>query len=163
MDRRSNAILSALFTLVVFVGLPVGVICLLPADIAAQIGQLGFNVSSLLDQTIVIGVVVAAIIVLKGFVDEKSVGHLLLNLASNGITLLFTFIVLGLGNIGGMGLTTVNLSMENAEIMVMMDMRLLLQIAVLIVVLKVIQVVLEWREVRAEAAQKASTPQTATS
>jgi len=87
------------------------------------------------------------------------VAYLLLNLASNGITLLFTFVVLGLGSIGSMGLTTVNLSMGNTEITVTTDMRLLLQIAVLLVALKMVQVVLEWREVRAEAAQKASAPQ----
>ena len=162
MGRRSNAILSALFTLVVFVGLPVGVIYLLPVDIAAQLSQLGFGVQGLLDQTIVISLVIAAIIVAKGFIDEKSVAYLLLNLASNGITLLFTFVVLGLGNIGSMGLTTIKLSMGNTEITVMTDMRLLLQIAVLLVVLKMIQVVLEWREVRVEAAQKVSAPQPGT-
>jgi hypothetical protein len=43
-----------------------------------------------------------------------------------------------------------------------MDMRLLLQVAVLTVVLRMIQAVLEWREARAEAVQKANAPQLST-
>ena len=162
MSRRTGAILSALFTLAIFVGLPIGVLYLLPADLAAQLSQVGFSVQGLLDQTVIIGVVIAAITIAKGFIDDKTVTYLLLNLASNGITLLFTFIVLGLGNVGSMGLTTVNLNMENAETTVVMDMRLLLQVAVLTVVLKMIQAVLEWREARVEAAQKVNAPQPGT-
>jgi hypothetical protein len=162
MSRRTGAILSALFTLAIFVGLPIGVLYLLPADLAAQLSQVGFSVQGLLDQTVIIGVVIAAITIAKGFIDDKTVTYLLLNLASNGITLLFTFIVLGLGNVGSMGLTTVNLNMENAETTVVMDMRLLLQVAVLTVVLKMIQAVLKWREARVEAAQKVNAPQPGT-
>lgn len=162
MNRRTSAILSALFTLAIFVGLPIGVLYLLPADLAAQLSQVGFSVQGLLNQTVIIGVVIAAITIAKGFIDDKTITYLLLNLASNSITLLFTFIVLGLGNVGSMGLTTVNLNIQNAETTVVMDMRLLLQVAVLTVVLRMIQAVFEWREARAEAAQKANAPQPGT-
>ena len=159
MNRRTSAILSALFTLAIFVGLPIGVLYLLPANLAAQLNQVGFSVQGLLNQTVIIGVVIAAITIAKGFIDNKTITYLLLNLASKSITLLFTFIVLGLGNVGSMGLTTVNLNIQNAETTVVMDMRLLLQIAVLTVALRMIQAVFEWREERAEAAQKANAPQ----
>jgi hypothetical protein len=162
MNRRTSAILSALFTLAIFVGLPIGVLYLLPADLTAQLSQVGFSVQGLLNQTVIIGVVIAAITIAKGFIDDKTITYLLLNLASNSITLLFMFIVLGLGNVGSMGLTTVKLSMQNAETTVVMDMRLLLQVAVLTVVLRMIQAVLEWREARAEAVQKANAPQLST-
>ena len=162
MNRRTSAILSALFTLAIFVGLPMGVLYLLPADLTAQLSQVGFSVQGLLNQTVIIGVVIAAITIVKGFIDDKTITYLLLSLASNSITLLFTFIVLGLGNVGSMGLTTVNLNIQNAETTVVMDMRLLLQVAVLTVVLRMIQAVFEWREARAEAAQKANAPQPGT-
>jgi len=162
MNRRTSAILSALFTLAIFVGLPIGVLYLLPADLATQLSQVGFSVQGLLYQTVAIGVVIAAITLAKGFIDDKTVAYLLLNLASNGVTLLFTFMVLGLGNVGSMGLTTVKLNIQNAETTVVMDMRLLLQVAVLTVVLRMIQAVLEWREARAEAAQTANAPQPST-
>ena len=162
MNRRTSAILSALFNLAIFVGLPIGVLYLLPADLTAQLSQVGFSVQGLLNQTVIIGVVIAAITIAKGFIDDKTITYLLLNLASNSITLLFTFIVLGLGNVGSMGLTTVKLNMQNAETTVVMDMRLLLQVAVLTVVLRMIQAVLEWREARAEAAQKTNAPQLST-
>jgi hypothetical protein len=162
MNRRTSAILSALFALAIFVGLPIGVLYLLPADLTAQISQAGFSVQGLLTQTVILGVVIAAITIAKGFIDNKTITYLLLNLASNGITLLFTFIVLGFGNVGSMGLTTVKLNRQNTKITLVMDMRLLLQVAVLTVVLRMIQAVFEWREARAEVALKANAPQPST-
>ena len=80
MNRRTSAILSALFTLAIFVGLPIGVLYLLPADLVAQLSQVGFSVQGLLNQTVIIGVVIAAITITRGFIDDKTITYLLLNL-----------------------------------------------------------------------------------
>ena len=161
MSRRVNAIISALITLMIFVGVPLAVTYLLPPDLAGQLNQVGFSLQGFVNQTVMIGVVIAAITLTKGFIDEKSLAYLFLNIASNGITLLFTFIVLGLGNVGSMGLTTINLAMGNAETVVILDLRLFLQIAVVTVLLKMVQAVFEWKEARDEAERHFAAPRTA--
>ena len=69
----------------------------------AMATEYGFDLPSLFNQMMIIGVVTAALTLIKGFVDETSVISLLVTIGQNLSSLIFMVILLGAGNIMSMG------------------------------------------------------------
>ena len=150
--NTTGAIISALITLVLFVGVPYMLPQYLPDNIIQSLVDSGFDLDGLLNQIMLIGGVTAALTLVKGFVDESSVISLLVSIAQNVSTIAFTVILLGAGNIASLGITEMNIEMEGLTSVIIMDLRVFIYFTLLTVALKVIKSYLEWNEARIESA-----------
>lgn len=151
MDKRIGAVISAAITLTVFTALPLFAPRFMPPELSQMLGDTGLDIEVFLNQIAMMGVVAAALTLAKGFVDEVSVISLAIALIQNGVTLVITFLFLGLGSLGSLGATTITVELEEAVNVIVLDMRLFIQITAVTVVLRMIQAFLVWNEARDEA------------
>lgn len=152
MANKTGAVISAVLTLILFVGVPYMLPDYIPADLAAQIEESGFNLSEFTNQVMMIGVATAALTLVGGFVDPTSVIALLVKIAQAGFSLILIVVFLGAGNLANLGYTTFDIAMEGVQSSIAMDLRVFVYISIGTILLKVIQVYLEWNEARIEAA-----------
>jgi len=152
MANKTGAIISAAITLILFVGIPYLLPDYIPADLAAQIKQSGFNLADFSNQIMMIGVVTAVMTLVGGFVEPTSVIALLVKIAQAGFSLVLIIVFLGAGSIANLGYTTFDIAMEGVQSTIAMDLRVFVYISIGTILLKVIQVYLEWNEARIEAA-----------
>lgn len=152
MANKTGAIISAAITLILFVGIPYLLPDYIPADLAAQIEQSGFNLADFSNQIMMIGVVTAVMTLVGGFVEPTSVIALLVKIAQAGFSLVLIIVFLGAGSIANLGYTTFDIAMEGVQSTIAMDLRVFVYISIGTILLKVIQVYLEWNEARIEAA-----------
>ena len=152
MASKSGAVISAAITLILFVGIPYLLPDYIPPDLAAQIEQSGFNLADFSNQIMMIGVVTAAFTLIGGFVNPISVIALLVKIAQAGFSLVLIVVFLGAGNIRSLGYTTFDVAMEGVHNSIAMDLRVFVYISIGAILLKIIQVYLEWNEARIEAA-----------
>jgi hypothetical protein len=134
--------------LIVFVALPLYAPSLVPPELEGTLADSGFDLAAFIQQISMIGVVVAVVTLVKGFVEPSSPLHLAASLASSLVMLVFTLITLSLGDIGDLGFTTVNMTIEGGVNTVVLDMRFFVQIATLTVGLQVINSILEFIDAR---------------
>ncbi|MCJ7731819.1 hypothetical protein MUP51_05830, partial [Candidatus Bathyarchaeota archaeon] len=87
-----------------------------------------------------------------GFVDPSSVIALVVKIAQAGSSLVFMVLLLGAGNIAGLGYTQFDIAMQGAQSSIAMDLRVFVYISIGTILLKVVQVYLEWNEARIQAA-----------
>ncbi len=149
---KIGAVFSAAITLILFVGIPYYLPSYIPADLAAQIEQSGFSIASFTNQIMIIGAVTAGFTLVGGFVDPKSVIALIVKIAQAGSSLIFLVLLLGAGNIASLGYTEFEIAMQGATTSIAMDLRVFVYISIATILLKVVQVYLEWNEARIEAA-----------
>jgi ABC-type multidrug transport system fused ATPase/permease subunit len=152
MANKTGAIISAAITLILFVGIPYLLPDYIPADLAAQIEQSGFNLADFSNQIMMIGVVTAVMTLVGGFVEPTSVIALLVKIAQAGFSLVLIIVFLGAGSIANLGYTTFDVAMEGVQSTIAMDLRVFVYLSIGTILLKVIQVYLEWNEERIEAA-----------
>ena len=152
MANKTGAIISAAITLILFVGIPYLLPDYIPPDLAAQIEQSGFNLADFSNQIMMIGVVTAVMTLVGGFVEPTSVIALLVKIAQAGFSLVLIIVFLGAGSIANLGYTTFDIAMEGVQSTIAMDLRVFVYISIGTILLKVIQVYLEWNEARIEAA-----------
>lgn len=152
MAKRLEAIFSALITLILFVGIPYILPNYFPEDLAVQLEQSGFNLDSFSNQMMIIGAITAGLTILSGFVDPTSVIALLVNLAQACSSLIFIILLLGVGNITGLGYTEFQIDMQGVQSKISMDLRVFVYISIVTIVLKMMQVYLKWNETRIEEA-----------
>ncbi len=150
--NTTGAIVSALITLVIFVGIPYIAPSYLGPETTAMAADYGFDLPSLFNQMMMIGAVTAALTLVKGFVDETSVISLLVTIAQSLSSLMFTVILLGAGNIMSMGLTEFTIEQMGVTSIIRMDLRVFIYFTFGTIGLKVIQSYLEWTEARRDAA-----------
>jgi hypothetical protein len=146
MAKRLEAIFSAVITLILFVGIPYILPNYIPEDLAVQIEQSGFDLDSFSNQIMIIGTI------LSGFVDPTSILALLVNLAQACSSLIFIIVLLGVGNVAGLGYTEFEFAMQGIQSKISMDLRVFVYISIVTSVLKMIQVYLKWNETRIEGA-----------
>jgi len=152
MANKTGAIISAAITLILFVGIPYLLPDYIPPDLAAQIEQSGFNLADFSNQIMMIGVVTAVMTLIGGFVEPTSVIALLVKIAQAGFSLVLIVVFLGAGSIANLGYTTFDIAMEGVQSTIAMDLRVFVYLSIGTILLKVIQVYLEWNEERVEAA-----------
>ena len=152
MAKRLEAIFSAVITLILFVGIPYILPNYIPEDLAVQIEQSGFNLDSFSNQIMIIGAITAGLTILSGFVDPTSILALLVNLAQACSSLIFIIVLLGVGNVAGLGYTEFEFAMQGIQSKILMDLRVFVYISIVTIVLKMIQVYLKWNETRIEGA-----------
>ena len=156
--NRTGAIVSALITLVIYVGIPYIAPSYLNPETLTMAKEYGFNLPSLFNQMMIIGVVTAALTLIKGFVDETSVISLLVTIGQNLSSLIFMVVLLGAGNIMKMGLTELTVSQQGVTSIIVMDLRVFIYFTFGTIGMKVIQSFLEWTEVRKDAAPSGRIP-----
>ncbi len=153
MNRKVGAVLNAVLTLAAFTVIPLILPSYLPPDLMDALSQGGFDLTSFLNEVALIGVAMAAIALVKGLVDESSPIHLGVSIVSKVFWLVFTFTVLGLGNLAGLGVTTFSIEMEEGVNTVVFDLSLFAYLAVATVLLKIVHSILEFRDARSKAAR----------
>jgi hypothetical protein len=129
MAKRLDAIISAVVTLILFVGIPYILPNYIPEDLAVQIEQSGFNLDSFSNQMMIIGAVTAGLTLLAGFVDPTTIIALLVNLAQACSSLIFIILLLGVGNITGLGYTEFEFAMQGIQSKISMDLRVFVYIS----------------------------------
>jgi len=154
MSRKTGAVISAVITLAIFVVLPLYLPDLLPPDMMLMVSNMGFDLEGLLGQIATIGVIMALITLLKGFVERTSVAYLILSAGSSIVTLMIIIQSVGLGDMQSMGVTTISLEVEGGVNTAVIDMRLFVQLAIVLVALQILQSILEFRDARVEEGRR---------
>ena len=161
MSRKTSAILSALFTLVLFVGLPLYAPSQIPEEYFEMFSETGVDVNAFIYQIATIGLVASVLTLVKGFVPMTSYIYLLASLSSNAMMLYFNLVTFSVGDVAKLGQLTVTTEIPGGVNTMLLDMRLFIQLAFLAVGLQIIYTVLEFINARKEevkAGMEASTP-----
>ena len=161
MSRKTSAVLSALITLVIFVGLPLYAPSQIPEEYFEMFSETGVDVNAFIYQIATIGLVASVLTLVKGFVPMTSYIYLLASLSSNAMTLYFNLVTFSVGDLAKLGQLTVTTEIPGGVNTMLLDMRLFIQLAFLAVGLQVIYTVLEFinaRKEEAKAEMEASTP-----
>jgi len=156
--NKTGAIISALITLVIYVGIPYIAPSYLTPESMTMAADYGFDLPMIFNQMMIIGVVTAALTLIKGFVDETSVISLLVTIGQNLSSLIFMVVLLGAGNILSMGLSEFSIEQQGVASLIRMDLRVFIYFTFGTIGLKVIQSFLEWTEARREAAPPGRIP-----
>ncbi len=161
MSRKTSAILSALFTLVLFVGLPLYAPSQIPEEYFEMFSETGVDLNAFIYQIATIGLVASALTLVKGFVPMTSYIYLLASLSSNAMMLYFNLVTFSVGDVAKLGQLTVTTEIPGGVNTMLLDMRLFIQLAFLAVGLQIIYTVLEFinaRKEEAKAGMETSTP-----
>jgi hypothetical protein len=161
MSRRTSAVLSALFTLVIFVGLPLYAPSQIPEEYFEMFSETGVDLNAFTYQIATIGLIATVLTLVKGFVSMTSYIYLLASLSSNAMMLYFNLVTFSVGDLAQLGQLTVTTEIPGGFNTMLLDMRLFIQLAFVAVGLQVIYTVLEFinaRKGEAKAATKAPTP-----
>ena len=153
MSRRSSAVLSALFTLVLFVGLPLYAPSQIPEEYFEMFSETGVDLNAFIYQIATIGLVASVLTLVKGFVPMSSYIYLLASLSSNAMMLYFNLVTFSVGDLAKLGQVTVVTEIPGGVNTMLLDMRLFIQLAFLAVGLQVIYTVLEFINARKEEAK----------
>lgn len=150
MKISSSAVFSALITIALFVVIPQVLIRLLPSSVLTQFEASGLDLQSFVIQSSILGIVIAAITLSKGIVKKTSITYLILDVVANTVALAFLLIVVGIGNVGNLGLTSFNIKQENASVNIILNLQIFIWITIGLVTLRVINSIVEFGEARAE-------------
>jgi hypothetical protein len=134
----------------IFVVLPLAGPRYLPKDLQEKLQSSGFDTQSIAIETATIGLVVTMIILIKGIVDPSSVTYLLVSLVSSGLSLIVTLIVLGVGSISNLGLTSFKVVANQVETYIKLDLRVFIWIMIGVVLFQMAQAYFEWQEFKTE-------------
>lgn len=148
MSRKVMAVVSAAISLLIFTVLPIYASSLIPQELEAVLAGTGFNPTGFTNQISMIGIVTAALALVKGFVAAASPLYLVASIASSGVTLALTMVTLSLGEWSNMGITTISTDIEGMMNTTVIDLRLFVQLAVLSVGLQIIHSIWEFMEAR---------------
>jgi hypothetical protein len=154
MSRKTGAVISAVITLGIFTVFPLYLPDLLPPEMMLMVSNMGFDLEGLLGQIATIGVIMAMITLLKGFVERNSVAYFTLSAGSSIVTLIIIMESVGLGDMQNLGVTTISLEVEGGVNTAVIDMRLFVQLAIVLVALQIVQSILDFRDARVEGGQK---------
>lgn len=148
MNRKLGSVISAAITLIVFTVLPFYAPSLLTPEVEQALSQAGFDQAGFINQIAIMGVVVALLTLVRGFSPESSPLCLLASIASSVSMLAFTLLTLSLGDLGGLGITTISMNVQGVFNTVVLDLRLFVQLAILSVALQVIHSILVFADAR---------------
>lgn len=153
MSNRTGALVSAAITLLIFTVIPLMTPRYLPPSYMETLSRTGIDVPSFVNQLAIMGVAVAALTLVKGFVAPSSPIYLLAALASSGLTFAFTVVTLSFGRLeelGNLGLTTMTVEVQGSVNAITLDFRFLVQLTALTVALRMVEAVFANLEARKE-------------
>jgi hypothetical protein len=150
MNRRIQSVVSAAITLLIFTALPLYAPSQLSPDLESIVSQAGIDLTGFVSQIAWIGVVIAALTLVKGFVVKHSPLYLLASVASSTVTLAFTLITLSLGDWGNLGVTTISMDLQDTTNTIVLDLSVFVKLAAVSVSLEVIHSILEFADARKE-------------
>ena len=150
MRIKTGAVISAAITLLIFTVLPLYAPSQIPPEFTELLAEAGISLTGFLNQIAMIGVVIAALTLAKGFVEASSPVYLLASIGSSVVMLAVTVITLSLGDLSNLGVTTVTMDIEGAVSTAVVDLRFFVQLAALSVGLQIIHAFLEFMEARKE-------------
>lgn len=150
-SKRLGAVVGALLTLILFVVIPYTITPYIPPYISQLIAQSELDLQGLLNQIMIIGVVSAALTLVKGFLSEASMVSLIVSVAQNVASLVFTAMLLGIGDIGSLGVAYFTFKVDSTTSHVAMNLRVFIVVVMLIVGLRVVEAYLVWDEARIKA------------
>ncbi len=153
MNVRWGEVIGALFTFLVLVAIPLAAVNYMPAQTLEQLSATGLNIQLLATETAMLGLVVSAIALAKAVTNRTSVAYLLLDISSNIISLVFALLVVGVGNIASLGLSSFSLQQGKVTTEIVLDLRIFIYITICVVTFSVLQSIAKFREARAEARQ----------
>ena len=153
MSNKTGALISAAITLLIFTVIPLMAPGYLPPSTLETLAQTGIEVSSFVNQLAIMGVAVAGLTLVKGFVEPSSPLYLLAALASSGVTFVFILVTMSLGRLeelGNLGLTTMNVEVQGSVNAIVLDFRLFIQLTALTVALRMGEAVFAYLKARKE-------------
>ena len=154
MVVRWGDVAVALVTFLMLVVLPLGAIRLLPIATLTQIEASSLNVQFLALQTAVLGLVVVALTLIKALVMKTSIVYLVVEISSNIASLVFALLVVGIGNIGNLGYSSLRLTQAKLTTEIILDLRIFIWLTIAIVTLSIFQSVAKYREAKNEEVLK---------
>lgn len=150
MSKKGGAIVSATITLIIFTVLPLYLPSLIPPQFESMISEVGIDLESFTSQIATMGVIIAGITLVKGFMEKSSIGYLLMSIGSSVITLFIIMDSISLGDPESLGIATISMEISGGVNTAIIDMRLFVQLAVVGVVLQIVQSILDFRDARKE-------------
>jgi hypothetical protein len=148
MNRKVRAVFHASIIFVFLVILPLWIPSLIPHEIIVTLTQGTIDLPSFLNGIAMVGIVIFALTLAKGFLSEASPAHLIVVVASNLNWLLFTFVVFGLGDISKFGIVTLSSQGGGSSNNVTFDLRLFVYLSTITAALKIGHSYLKFREAR---------------
>jgi hypothetical protein len=161
MSKKTGALISAAITLLIFTVIPLMAPQYLPFSYMETLVRTGIDVPSFVNQLAIMGVGVAALTLVKGFVAPSSPIYLLAALASSGLTFAFTVVTLSFGRLeelGNLGLTTMSMEVQGSFNVITLDFRFFVQLTALTVALRMVEAVFAFIEARKEAKEPEPPP-----
>jgi hypothetical protein len=116
----------------------------------SQLESAGFSLQSFATQMAMLGFVIASVTLVKGIVERTSITYLILDVVENIVALIFTFFVIGIGNVGNLGLTDFSIVQGNLTANIALDIRVFLWVTIVIVGLRVVSSIVEFKEAKTE-------------
>ena len=139
---------SALFTFLTLVALPLVAIKFIPVQTLEQLSATGFDIQSVVEQTVLLGLIVSAISLAKAITASTSIVYLILDISSNLVSLAFAFFIMSVGNIGRLGYTSLKLTQGKVTTDILLDLRVFIWLTLGVVALTVLQSLVRFREAR---------------
>ena len=153
MKVKTTEALYAILLFVLFVILPPLAIWYMPTSLYDQIQGFGFNLQSIMIQTVTVGIILATITLIKAIVEPTSKVYLAVALISSGLGLFFVLFILSVGNIADFGVSSLKVITGKAESTVILNLRFFIEISVLIIIIQMIKVYYDWVEAKSGQVQ----------
>jgi hypothetical protein len=161
MSNRTGALVSAAITLLIFTVIPLMAPQYLPPSYIETFARTGIDLSSFINQLAILGVAVATLTLVKGFVAPSSPMYLLAALASSGLTFTFSVVTLSFGRLkelSNLGLTTMIVEFQGSTNEITLDFRFFVQLTALTVALRMVEAVFAYLDARKETKVMKLTP-----
>jgi hypothetical protein len=155
MKIRWGEATGALLTLIAFVALPLAAQRYLPPQTLLQLEETGLDTQGFVNQMVMLGLVLTALTVGRALAAKSSVEYLILDVSSIVAGLVFTLLIVGAGDIGSLGYSSLSLSEGKQATEITLDLRAFIYISLGTVALRILQSVVRFREARAETSMQA--------
>lgn len=147
MKVNIKSIAKAIVALVLLTILPLYLPSLLPSEFFKVIAiQGGIDIGDFLNRTAILGFSLAFLIVLRGSVEKWSQGGLTLSITWKIFLLMIVIFILSIGKVENMGLAVLSSGSSSASNTVVLDLRLIVVLAAIIVTLLIVRSILEFKE-----------------
>ena len=150
MAFKWGELVGALLSFIVFVAFPLIAIRFIPAQTLNHFTSAGFDVQSLLTQLALYGLVISTIALAKVFTKKTSLTYLILDVSSNLVSLIFALLIIGVGNIGSLGLSNFRIVQGKVTAEILLDLRVFIWLTLGVVTISVLQSIAKFREAKAE-------------